>query len=159
MYGLTKNNLKIMKSIDPNLDLIFIPEIHPDGLVLNYSTTYEFRTEQEDILMNSNSNCISLPSRIRTYLKKEYGTVDINNNNYGRHFKEWPLGMSEVIKKLTKQEKEEATEQVEEAVSMVLDFLIVENHMEINIFLYPFLDNEKGIRFETYGVKIDKGGA
>lgn len=152
-YGFIKDNLEIMKSMNLNVDLIFVPEIHPDGLVLNYSTTYEFRSEQEDIIMNSNSNCISLPSRIRTYLKKEYGTVDVNDTNYVRHFKEWPLEMSEVVKKLPEQEKEEAAEQIEEAVLMVLDFL-KENGMSINAFLYGNLDNEKGIEFEEYRAKV-----
>ena len=153
-YGLIRDNLEIMKSMNLNLDLIFMPEIHPDGLVLNYSTTYEFRTEQEDIIMMSNTNFYELPSRIRTYLKKEYGTVDINNTNYGRHFKKWPLEMSEVVNKLTKKELKKAHKQIKDATFMVLDFLVKENDMPINTYLHGNLDKQKGIEFEEYWVKV-----
>ncbi len=150
-----KDILKQIKSKNLGEDVMFLPDIHPDGLVLNYSTNYEFRDEREDILMNSTSNCIELPMKIRTYLTKEYGTVDINDTNYGRHFKKWPLETQEVLTGLPKQERELLNKELQDGVKEVIDFLVNEKNMSIKTFLYPNMDVDDGLYFDKYLVEIE----
>ena len=84
-----QDKLNEIEILMPKVDVVFIPDIHPDGLLLHYSTTYKYNSELEDFFLSNNSFIVS--TKITTYLRKEYGVIDLNDTMYGDNFKEWPL--------------------------------------------------------------------
>lgn len=142
-----KGKLKELKDIGGNADIVFMPEIHPDGLVLHYSTNYEYKSEVEDLL-HSNENVVVLPNKIRTYFRKEYGVVDLNNIMYENSFKQWPQYWHTIIRGLSNAKIKKIKADIERGAFIVLDYLSKQEGYCINTILYPTFDKkEEGIRF------------
>ncbi len=56
-----QDKLNEIEILMPKVDVVFIPDIHPDGLLLHYSTTYKYNSELEDFFLSNNCSRHSHP--------------------------------------------------------------------------------------------------
>ncbi|EDZ61762.1 hypothetical protein CBGD1_1845 [Sulfurimonas gotlandica GD1] len=113
-----------------NIDLIIVPELSPDGLVLNYSTNFKYKEREidlddvlhTDLSLSLNSNIYVL-HKFKSRFGLDYGEVDINDVNYRKYVKKWHRNAASIWKHIPKKKKKEADLSIKNGICEIVDFL------------------------------------